>query len=166
MNIMSFINLFDKIPEIRIATASTYPHRYVYVNDPYGGIIYHVNKNTMRSKGGFCKENSINSVYINDNGIFIIADAFHCESGSVTFRDILAVFSYERNYCKGYTNHVKIHIYNYNKWFKYDEYHLPKFITNHPDILDRQVMAINIIDHETIGIRLDYDFNSLFDIYY
>lgn len=156
MNIKNFVNLFNEMPPaIGIVMASTYP---AGINDLGFDIrlVKAYERNCSR-KYGFAPESNIHSITMTNDGLVMVIDSFHKESIVVRLGDIIDVLHGD----------VKLKICYYDIDLIVRNGQLPRYLKENPNLLNRQVMNIEWIDAKTLGIRLDYDFDSLFeDCYY
>lgn len=169
MNIRSFINLFEEIPDINIKSESTCPAGYIHTLS--------MNEHELYMSDGkpkfrvFSGNNIISRISILSNGKFVLhVEGFHEEDKPVQLHEILQCIVL--GYRHGDSRYKKaiFYITNYDMECITSNGDFPKFFISHPEFLDRNVMAMsyNITGEGSrnmvvnIGIRLDHDIDGIF----
>ena len=169
MNIRSFVNLFEEIPDIIIKSESTCPAGYTHT---LGMNEHELNKPNGKPKlKVFSGNNIISRISILSNGKLLLhVEGFHEEDRPATLREILQCMMLAPSIKK--LGKIIFHISNYDMECASINGDIPKFFSAHPEYLDRSVMTlsykISFTSIDTmiadIYIRLDHDIDSIFQL--
>lgn len=169
MNIRSFINLFEEIPDIIIKSESTCPTGYMHTLS--------MNEHELNKPDGkpklrvFSGNNIISRISILSNGKLLLhVEGFHEEDGPVRLREILQCMMLDGSVKK--FGKITFHISNYDMECTSINGSVPKFFDAHPEYLDRSVMSLSYKINFTsidsiiadIYIRLDHDIDGIFQL--
>lgn len=167
MNLKSFVNLFDTVPQINIGRSSTnkhpacmidFQHVEMLIDSPNSAkFIIHNNSNDEEY---FNSHRSIHCIKWNGHSYDIQLEGFYEETKPVTLIDVLYCFS------NGINGDIqRLTISNYDITFNLvKDAEIPKFFNLHPDYLERTVKRMWYDkDTDSICITLEFEFYEIME---